>query len=85
MGEFVELDVPVAEINRFLPMAAAVTPQQVQTYAATRLAPADINILVVGDARVLVQALHQQYPALELIPATELDLENPTLRRSPAK
>ena len=85
LGDFVELDVPMDEINRVVPMVSAVTPEQVQAFAAKHLGTDDISFVVVGDAHLFVDELRQRYPTLELIRASELDLESNTLRRENAE
>jgi zinc protease len=50
--------------------------------AATRLVdPARLQLVIVGDAKLFIQALRKVYPNVEVIPAAELDLESPSLRR----
>ncbi len=85
LGEYFELGLTVDEINRVAPMVTAVTAEQVQSFAAENLGKADISFVVVGDAKLFVDELRQRYPTLELIPASELDLDSPTLRRAGVK
>jgi zinc protease len=73
-------DVPVTEIDRFIPEIQAVDPAAVQKAAATVLNPAKASIVVVGDARQFLPAMQKAYPDMEKIEASALDLDSPTLK-----
>ena len=42
--------------------------------------PARASVVVVGDAKQFEAALRRRYPKLEVIPASALKLDGPTLR-----
>ena len=44
------------------------------------LAPGRASIIVVGDGRQFLDALRQAAPNLEVIPAAQLNLDDPSLR-----
>lgn len=69
------------EINKYISGVQSVTAEQVQQFAKSKLAPADSNIVIVGDAKKFIDALRKTYPNVEVIPLTQLDLNSPTLRK----
>lgn len=82
-GVFLNLavyDVDLAEAGRYTSRVEAVTPEQVQAAAREFLAPGSASLIVVGDAQAFLPALRQTYPDLEVIEASALNLDSPTLR-----
>jgi zinc protease len=79
-------NIPIDEIGRYDRSVRAVTPEQTRSFADAALDPAKADLIVVGDAKLFLPALKAKYPGLEVIPAAQLDLDSPTLRRpiSPA-
>lgn len=73
-------DVPLTELQRYIPQVSAVDPAAVQAAGRSVLDPARASIVVVGDSRQFLPALRQAYANLEVIPVAELDLDSPTLR-----
>lgn len=73
-------DVPLTELQRYIPQVSAVDPAAVQQAGRQVLDPARASIVVVGDSRQFLPALRQTYPNLEVIPVAELNLDSPTLR-----
>ena len=47
-----------------------------------RLDPAKMSVIVAGDAKAFADALKTRAPNLEVIPAAELDLDRPDLRKA---
>ena len=82
--ELVALGVDLDEINRTIASAEAVTAEQVRTYATTHLGLDGVDIVVVGDARQFADALRKNYPDLELIPSSALDLDGASLKSAAA-
>jgi zinc protease len=78
-------DIPLTEIAGYDPSVRAVTPAQAQAFAQEALDPAHADLIVVGDAKQFLPALKARHPDLELIPADQLDLDSPSLRRPAAK
>ena len=74
--------VPLDEITRYTAKVEAVTPAQVQTFAARVMDPAKASVIVAGDAKTFAAALKAKRPDLEVIPVSELDLDSPTLRKT---
>jgi zinc protease len=52
----------------------------VQAAAAKLLDPSQASIVVVGDAKLFIDAMRKAYPKLELIPASALNLDSETLK-----
>ena len=74
-------DIPLGEITRYDDQVRAVTVQDEAAFAAGALDPARADVIVVGDARLFLDALKAKLPNLEVIPAADLDLDSPTLRK----
>ncbi|WP_158298670.1 M16 family metallopeptidase [Sphingomonas psychrotolerans] len=58
----------------------AVTPDAAAAAARRAIGGAGATIVIVGDARLFVDKLREQYPQLEVIPLAALDLDQPQLR-----
>ncbi|MDB5445941.1 MAG: peptidase family [Phenylobacterium sp.] len=81
LGALALYGVPLDEITRYTARVEAVTPVQVQGFAAKVFDPAQASVVVVGDAKTFAAPLKAARPNLELIPADQLDLDSPTLRK----
>jgi len=71
---------PLSEINRYVSGVQAVNAAQVRKFASSNLGGKDMNVVVVGDGKVFLEALRKQFGEVEVIPAAELDLGSATLR-----
>jgi zinc protease len=80
LAGYLEQGVPVSELQRYIPSVSAVDPAAVQRAAAALMDPARASIVVVGDAKLFVDALRKDYPQLEVIPADKLDLDSAALK-----
>jgi zinc protease len=80
LAGYVEQGVPVGELQRYIPAVSAVDPAAVQRAAASLMDPARASIVVVGDAKLFVDALRKDYPQLEVIPADKLNLDSAALK-----
>jgi zinc protease len=83
LGNLALYGVPLDEITRYTTRVEAVTPGQVQAFAARVMDPAKASLIVAGDAKTFAAALKAKRPDLEVIPADQLDLDSPTLRKAP--
>ncbi len=81
LGNYALYGVPLDELGRYTAKVEAVTPAEVQAFAKTSLDPAQTSVIVAGDAKGYAAGLKAKLPNLEIIPAAELDLESPTLRK----
>jgi zinc protease len=80
LGDYALKSVPLSELQRFVPSVQGVSPAAVQAAAAKVLDPASASIIVVGDSKLFVEELRKLYPALEVIPASALNLDSPSLK-----
>lgn len=74
-------DLPLTELADYTTKVEAVTAGQVQTFAQQRLDPASVSVIVAGDAKAFTEGLKQRHPNLEVVPAAELNLDSPTLKK----
>jgi len=81
IGTLALYGVPLDEIAAYTGKVEAVSGAQVRDFARASLDPAQASVIVVGDARSFAPALKTRLPALEQIPAAELDLDAPSLRK----
>ena len=72
---------PLDEINRYISGMQAVTPSQVQQFASSHLGASDSDVIIVGDAKKFIDPLRAQFKNVEVIPASDLDLDSPSLRK----
>ena len=81
LGNYALYGVPLDELGRYTAKVEAVTPAEVQAFAKASLDPAQTSVIVAGDAKAFSTDLKAKLPKLEIIPAAELNLESPTLRK----
>jgi zinc protease len=81
LGSYALQGIPLDEIGRYGRSVRAVTPEQARAFAEAALDPAAANLIVVGDAKVFLPALKAKFPALDVIPVAQLDLDSPSLRK----
>jgi zinc protease len=82
LGNLALYGVPLSEMNAYTGKVEAVTAGQVQAFAKSHLDPADVSVIVAGDAKAFADELKKRAPNLEVIPAAELDLDQPSLRKA---
>jgi zinc protease len=82
LGNFALYGVPLDEVTRYTAKVEAVSAADVQVFAGRMFDPARASVVVVGDAKSFVGPLKAARPNLEVIPASELDLDSPTLRKA---
>jgi len=68
------------EVGRYVSNVQAVTPAQVQAAGREVFDPSTASIIVAGDAAIFLPALKAKYPNVEVIKATDLNLDSATLR-----
>ncbi|WP_293680913.1 pitrilysin family protein [uncultured Phenylobacterium sp.] len=81
LGGLALYGVPLDEMSRYTAKVEAVTPAQVQAFTARTLDPRAASVIVAGDAKAFTEGLRAKLPNLEVIPAAQLDLASPTLRK----
>jgi zinc protease len=80
LAELVLYDVPLEELNAFVPRIEAVDAATVRAFAARGLVPDDFVVLV-GDASKFVDALRASHADVQVIDGDVLDLGSPALIR----
>jgi zinc protease len=75
--------IDLGEVRTYPDKVEAVTPGQVQAFARDVLKPQGASLIVVGDGKLFVGALKAKAPNLEVIPITEFDPENASLKATP--
>ncbi len=76
--------IDLSEVKTYTDKVEAVTPGEVQAFAADMLKPGDASLIVVGDGKLFLPTLKPKAPNLEVIPIAEFDPDNSTLRVAPA-
>lgn len=69
------------EINRYINNVQAISTEDVQKFAGTRLDAKTSNIIIVGNAKLFLPELQKKYPNVEVIPMSDLDLNTALLRK----
>jgi zinc protease len=77
--------VPLDEINRYIANVQAVKATDVKAFAAARLNATSTSVVIVGKATDFLPELQKQFPNVEVIPATDLDLNSATLKKTVSK
>lgn len=75
-------DLPVSEIGSFRERVLAVTADDIQRVARRYIRTDRLSIVLVGNARAFAsQLIELGFPGYEVIPADQLDLMSPSLKR----
>lgn len=72
------------EINNYIKNVQGITAGDIQKFAGTRLGSKDASIIVVGNAKEFIEELRKQFPSVEVISESELDLNAASLKKSSA-
>ncbi|MBX3594249.1 pitrilysin family protein [Sphingomonas sp.] len=80
LANYVGGGVPLDTLEKYIPSIQGVGPAVVQAAAREVLDPDNASIVVVGDSKLFVDELRKKYPDLEVIPASALKLDSPTLK-----
>ncbi len=71
--------IPLSEINAYIPKVEAITPAQVQQFAAANLSK-DLSVILVGNAKLFLEDLRKSYPQVEVVSASQLNLGSAALK-----
>ena len=82
LGNYALYGVPLDEITRYTAKVEGVSAADVQAFAGKMFDPTNASVVVVGDAKSFAAPLKAARPDLEVIPADQLDLDSPTLRKA---
>jgi len=81
LGNLTLYGLPLSALNAYTGRIEAVTAAEVQAFAKARLDPAQASVIVAGDGKAFLEGLKTRLPGLDVIPAKDLDLDQPTLRK----
>lgn len=81
LGNLAVYGVPLAEIQSYAAKVEAVTPEQIQAFAKDKLDPAQMSVIIAGDAKAMGEELAKAAPNAKVIAADKLDLDSPSLTR----
>ena len=73
-------EVDLGEVGRYVDRVQAVTPDQVRVVGAEVFDPSSASIVIAGDATIFLEALRAKYPNVEVIKASELNLDSASLK-----
>jgi zinc protease len=76
--------VDLREVGLYPQQVNAVDPQQARAAASVAVDPAKASLIVVGDAKQFIGKLKARFPNAEVIEASDLDLDAPSLVKGPS-
>jgi zinc protease len=81
LADLYSFGIPAGELNKYMNSVSAVTPANVKDFASKFLH--DGEIVIVGDYSIFKDDLAKRFPntKIDVIKASELDIESPTLRK----
>lgn len=81
LADLYTFDIPTTELNKYMTSVNAVTDKQIRDIAKAHLLGGDI--IIVGDYSIFKDDLAKRFPNIkpEVIPAAELDITKPSLRK----
>jgi zinc protease len=85
VAEHAGFGLPLSALANRVAAIEAVTAEQARAFAAAHLATASMSVVVVGRAQDIEKPLRALLPALEVIPHSQLDLDQPSLRAQPPR
>lgn len=81
IGALALYDIDLGELSVYTAKVDAVTADQAAAFARDVLNPGQASVIVVGDQKSFMPALKKALPNAVLVPAGQLDLDSPTLRK----
>lgn len=82
LGNLALFNVPLSELSAYSDKVEAVNADQVQAFFRTYLNPDSASVIIAGDAKTFAADLKTRTNNLEIIPAADLDLDAPSLRKA---
>jgi zinc protease len=85
VGQFGSLalqGISLDEINRFVANVQAIKAAEVKSFASSHLNADSTSVIIVGDAKKFLPDLQKQFSNVEVIPATDLDLNSASLKKT---
>ncbi|HEX3918621.1 MAG TPA: pitrilysin family protein [Caulobacteraceae bacterium] len=83
LGDLALYGIDLTEVKTYPDLVQAVTPAQVQAAAQGVLSPEGSSTIIVGDAKLFLDAVKAKSPKVEVIPIAAFDPETPALRAAP--
>jgi zinc protease len=80
VGKLAIYGVKLDQIGKYIAQVQAVTPKQIEQYAAKHLDAAGSKVVVVGDTAQFAAAVRKAHPQAVLLESTVLDLDSPNLQ-----
>ena len=80
VGELAVYGVKLEQIGKYIEQVQAVTPKQIEKYAARHLNAGRSKVVVVGDAAQFGAAIRQAHSKAVLLESSALDLDSPSLQ-----
>jgi zinc protease len=77
--------VPLDEINRYVANVQAIKPADVKSFAASRINADSTSVVIVGNAKEFLPELQKQFSKVEVISASDLDLNSAGLKKTVSK
>ena len=84
-GSLAMYGLPLDEINRYIGNVQAIKATDVKAFAASRLNAASTSVVIVGNAKEFLPELQKQFSNVEVIPVSDLDLNNANLKKTVSK
>ncbi len=84
LAALIQQGLPVSEATRFTDRIGAVTAEGASSIASRLTSSRQATIIVVGDAAKFIDKLRAIRPDVQVIPASDLDLDSASLRRAAA-
>ncbi|MDB5431884.1 MAG: peptidase [Caulobacter sp.] len=81
LGTLALYNIDLSEIGLYTGKVDAVTPAQVQDFATRVFDPSQSSVIIVGDASKFGADVKTVLPKAETVPVTDLDLDDPSLRK----
>jgi zinc protease len=78
IGELALYDVPLSDLERYVPQIAAIGAQDIERFAKANLA-SDAFVVLAGDASIFGDAIRGAFPAAQFVAYAALDLNSATL------
>jgi zinc protease len=76
---------PLDDINHYIANVQAIKASDVKAFATERLNAASTSVVIVGNAKEFLPELQKQFPNVEVIPASDLDLNSASLKKTVSK
>lgn len=80
ISELALYGLPLDTLESYVDRVEKTRPDDLQAFAEKHFTPGSMNVIVAGQAKGIEKPLRALFPKLEVVPASKLDLDSPTLR-----